>query len=271
MIRVDQAFENIRYTENELKKRGYKPLYIGLYGSDNYHLNTAESDYDFKAIVAPTIRDFIKGKQVSTTIELPFGLCDVKNPQNMFNCWKKQNINFLEILFTNYYLFNDNLFYDLREMREEIARWRPLNNVMCIYGMACEKYHALFHKYPSNKEKIEKYGYDSKQLHHLLRLQYFICDYFEFLMGRRTYKEILIPSYEDREYLISIKTYERTYSIDEVKLLADEAMKRIKNMKDIIINKSVLDLSENKQTTEKMDSILEELVTNSLKEELKNA
>ena len=42
-------------------------------------------------------------------------------------------------------------------------------------------------------------------------------------------------------------------------------------MKDIIINKSDLDLSENKQTTEKMDSILEELVTNSLKEELKNA
>ena len=35
-----------------------------------------------------TIKDFIKGKQVSTTIELPFGLCDVKNPQNMrFNCW----------------------------------------------------------------------------------------------------------------------------------------------------------------------------------------
>ena len=267
MIRVDQAIENIRYTENELKKRGYNPLYIGLYGSDNYHLNTAESDYDFKAIVAPTIRDFIKGKQVSTTIELPFGLCDVKNPQNMFNCWKKQNINFLEILFTNYYLFNDNLFYDLREMREEIARWRPLNNVMCIYGMACQKYHAVFHEYPSNKEKIEKYGYDSKQLHHLLRLQYFICDYFEFLMVRRTYKEILIPSYEDREYLISIKTYERTYSIDEVKLLADGAMKRIKNMKDIIINKSDLDLSENKQTTEKMDSILEELVTNSLKEE----
>lgn len=90
-------------------------------------------------------------------------------------------------------------------------------------------------------------------------------------MDRRTYKGILVPSYEDREYLISIKTYERTYSIDEVKLLADEAMKRIKNMKDIIINKSDLDLSENKQTTEKMDSILEELVTNSLKEELKNA
>ena len=156
-------------------------------------------------------------------------------------------------------------------MREEIARWRPLNNVMCIYGMACEKYYALFHKYPSNKEKIEKYGYDSKQLHHLLRLQYFICDYFEFLMGRRAYKGILTPSYEDREYLISIKTYERVYSIDKVKILADGAMKYIKSMKDIIINEGGLDLSENKQTTEKMDSILEKLVTNSLKEELKNA
>ena len=107
----------------------------------------------------------------------------------------------------------------------------------CIYGMACEKYHALFHEYPSNKEKIEKYGYDSKQLHHLLRLQYFISDYFEFLMGRRTYKGILTPSYEDREYLISIKTYERVYSIDKVKLLADGAMEYIKDMKDFIINK----------------------------------
>lgn len=271
MTRVDQAFENLKYTENELKKRGYKPLYIGLYGSDNYHLNTAESDYDFKAIVAPTIKDFIKGKQVSTTIELPFGLCDVKNPQNMFNCWRKQNINFLEILFTNCCLFNDNLFYDLREMREEIARWRPLNNVMCIYGMACEKYHALFHEYPSNKGKIEKYGYDSKQLHHLLRLQYFIGDYFEFLRGRRNYKGILTPSYEDREYLISIKTYERACSIDKAKMLADGAIKYIKDKKDFIVNESCLDLSENKQTTEKMDSILEELVTNSLKEELKNA
>lgn len=27
MNRTYQAFENIRYTESELKKRGYKPLY----------------------------------------------------------------------------------------------------------------------------------------------------------------------------------------------------------------------------------------------------
>lgn len=48
-------------------------------------------------------------------------------------------------------------------------------------------------------------------------------------------------------------------------------MNYIKSMKDIIIDEGGLDLNENKQTTEKMDSILEELVTNSLKEELKNA
>lgn len=78
MNRTYQAFENIRYTESELKKRGYKPLYIGLYGSDNYDLNTAESDYDFKAIVAPTIKDFIRGKQVSTTIELPLDFVMLK-------------------------------------------------------------------------------------------------------------------------------------------------------------------------------------------------
>lgn len=28
MNRTYQAFENIRYTESELKKRGYKPIYI---------------------------------------------------------------------------------------------------------------------------------------------------------------------------------------------------------------------------------------------------
>lgn len=263
MSRVDQAFENLKYTGNELKKRGYKPLYIGLYGSDNYELSTEKSDYDFKAIVAPTIDNFIKNKQISTTIELPFGLCDIKNPQNIFNCWKKQNINFIEILFTDYYLCSCKWFMELRNIREEIAKWNAQRAVNCIMGMAMEKRHALFHSYPSNQSKIQEYGYDGKQLHHLIRLEYFIDRYWEVVNNRMSYKEALILPYEDRENLISIKNYRKIYSLLAAEKYADNTIEYIE-----IFKKKHIWPQEDIETTNKMDDILKNIIKESLKEEL---
>lgn len=36
--------------------------------------------------------------------------------------------------------------------------------------MIMEKYSALRHPYPSIVHKIERFGYDPKQLHHIIRL-----------------------------------------------------------------------------------------------------
>ena len=44
--------------------------------------------------------------------------------------------------------------------------------------MCYEKQKALCHPYPTIKWKIDKWGYDGKQLHHIIRLKDFIDNYF---------------------------------------------------------------------------------------------
>ena len=58
----------------------------------------------------------------------------------------------------------------------------------------------LKHPYPTIVDKINKYGYDPKQLHHILRMNDFIKKY---AVLRKPYKECLIP--DNKEYLINIK------------------------------------------------------------------
>ena len=43
--------------------------------------------------------------------------------------------------------------------------------------MSYEKYKALCHPYPTIKHKIDQYGYDGKQLHHIIRVNEFIKNY----------------------------------------------------------------------------------------------
>lgn len=51
---------------------------------------------------------------------------------------------------------------------------RALN---CLTGMCYEKDKALTHPYPTLVEKLEKYGYDGKQLSHCMRIYYFMGMY----------------------------------------------------------------------------------------------
>ena len=66
-------------------------------------------------------------------------------------------------------------------------------------GMSKDKLNALQHPYPTIIDKIEKFGYDPKQLHHILRMNDFIKKYVQ----NKPYKECLIP--DNKEYLIKVK------------------------------------------------------------------
>ena len=94
----------------------------------------------------------------------------------MFQNFKKQNINFLEILFTPYFLVNEeysDLFLTLRARANEIAHYNPFVALKCMYGMASEKFRKMVHISPASEEKIKQFGYDPKQLHHIVRLREF--------------------------------------------------------------------------------------------------
>jgi hypothetical protein len=127
---------------------------------------------------------------------------DIKDIRLMFECFKKQNINFVEILFTEYKIINPlfkRMFQPIISCREQIARYNMFAAVNCISGMSMEKLKAMEHPYPATMDKIEKFRYDPKQLHHILRLNEFMRRYIE----GEPYKNCLKS--KDRDFLLDIK------------------------------------------------------------------
>ena len=180
---------------------------IFLQGSQNYGMATDKSDVDTKCIILPSFEDIVFNKQpISTTYVLPNNEhIDLKDIRLIFNNFRKQNINFVEILFTKYFILNPKykkFWNELVEEREAIAKYNPYVAVKAIKGMAMEKYHALEHPYPSKAEVLTQYGFDPKQLHHLARLYYFLYDY---LYTNKTYAEILKVVGRKKYDLLDIK------------------------------------------------------------------
>ena len=246
---------------DKLIELGYNVVGVFLYGSQNYELDYEKSDVDTKAIVLPSLSDIILNRQpVSTTVDIGEGcLCDVKDIRKMFECFKKQNINFIELLFTDYYVLNikyEDEYIKMFWNAEIIARYNNYASLNCMSGMALEKYNALTHPYPSIKDKIDKYGYDNKQLHHILRIKDFIQRY----ASGEIYESILIPTNKDE--LLRVKT-DYIYSLEDAKKLAKETCDFIKIFKDEYMNQN--DVFINREAEKIMQDILTNIITFSIK------
>jgi len=209
MNREEKIMKRVQEHYDYLQAKGYEIVFLALQGSQNYGLDVYDDDYmsdvDTKAVVLPSFEDFVYNKQpVSETIVLENNEhIDVKDVRVMFETYKRQNVNFIEILFSEFKIVNDK-YKDLVQMlfnnAEEIAHINTNQAIRCMAGMSKEKLKALKHPYPTIADKIEKYGYDPKQLHHILRMNDFIKKY---AILELPYKECLIP--DDKNYLIEIK------------------------------------------------------------------
>ena len=208
---------------------------ICLQGSQNYNMADAESDIDSKVLVIPSLEDIVLNrKPISHTLEMPDNQehVDCKDVREYFKIFRKSNINFVEILFTDYFIVN-NKYYDLwnrlRENAEGLARINPYAAVSCMKGMASEKRHALCHEYPSRMPWIEKFGYDPKQLSHLARINYFIKWYIE----GRPYKDcIYLKNSNIRDSLLECKRNGWGLSKEQAEIKADELMESIVKIAD---------------------------------------
>lgn len=249
---------------DKLIELGYNVVGVFLYGSQNYELDYEKSDVDTKAIVLPSLNDIILNRQpVSTAVDMGDNcLCDVKDIRKMFECFKKQNINFIELLFTKYYVLNPTykiLYRPMLDNAEKIARYNNYASLNCMSGMALEKYNALTHPYPSIKGKIDKYGYDNKQLHHIIRIKDFIQRY----ISGEEYCNILIPT--NKEELLNIKAH-YVYSLEDAKKLAKETCDFIKEIKDEYMDQN--EVLVNKDAENIMTKVLTDIITYSIKLEV---
>lgn len=245
MISREQRIDSrLREDFDYITSLGYNVLGVFLQGSQNYNLDYAGSDIDTKAILVPSFEDFVLNKKpVSTTlIKEDNSHIDLKDIRLMHDCFRKQNINFIEILFTKYKYLNpeyESLYQPMFDNNERIAHYNNYAAVNCIAGMVYEKHKAMEHPYPTLADKIEKYGYDNKQLHHIIRCREFLERY----INGVSYAECLIPTAP--EYLIKVKSSYH-YSLDEARVIADNCEAETKYIKqqymdthDVIIDHDV--------------------------------
>lgn len=215
---------------------------VGLFlqGSQNYGLDYEGSDIDTKLILTPTLEDIIFNRRpVSTThvMENEEHL-DAKDIRLYIQTFRKQNLNFLEILFTEFKIVNpqyEKMWNVLVEHREEIARYNEFQAIKSMKGIAMEKYHAMKHPYPSKLALIEDHGYDGKQVHHLIRVE----DYIDRYIRGHSYESCLKPShgkiprmmeYKRQEIPLDIAEIEAKAAIDHVIEMADAFAAIVENV-----------------------------------------
>ena len=155
---------------------------IFLQGSQNYGLDTEGSDIDTELIVTPTFEDLALNKQPHSTTHIRKNEehIDFKDIRLYIDCFRKQNLNFLEILFTDYFIVNPlyaEQWQRLVDAREEIAHMNPYRSMQSMHGMCAEKNHALTHRYPAKQHIIDEHGYDGKQLSHQERVRHAMMKY----------------------------------------------------------------------------------------------
>ena len=122
-----KIMNRIKSDYDYLESLGFEVVAVALQGSQNYDLDYEGSDIDTKAIVLPTFRNLIMGgSKVSTTLILESNEhIDVKDLRLMTDNFLKQNINFLEFLFTKYIYINLKYADSVQKMidsREKIAK-----------------------------------------------------------------------------------------------------------------------------------------------------
>lgn len=206
---------------------------VGVFyqGSANYGLDYEKSDVDTKCILVPTFEDIaFNRKPISTThIRKNEEHIDLKDVRLYINCFEKQNLNFLEILFTPYKIVNPQyaeFWQKLVDAREAIAHYDIHRAIKSMKGIVLEKYHAMEHRYPTKIDIIDKYGYDSKQLHHLLRVEEFIRRY----LNGESYETCLIPSDFLGKRLKAIKENNGLLTLEEARNTADTSLLAVERM-----------------------------------------
>lgn len=201
---------------------------VGIFyqGSGNYGLDYEGSDVDTKCIITPTFKDIaLARKPMSTThVRENDEHIDMKDIRLYVQTFRKQNLNFLEILYTPYCEFPNSYFHDqwkrLVEAREEITHYDPVRSIKSMMGIASEKFFAMEHHYPSRMAWIEKFGYDPKQLHHLLR----VSEYLDRYLAGEPYGDCLLTKQAD--YLKEVKW--GYYDLDHAREIANRKYESIR-------------------------------------------
>lgn len=247
--------ERVREHYNEALEYFPEDRIVGIFyqGSGNYGLDTPTSDVDTKLIVTPTFHELAMNKQpVSTThVRANDEHIDFKDVRLYIQTFRKQNLNFLEILFTPYAIINPlyKAEWDrLVEARELITHYDPVRAIKSMQGVAYTKYKQLENESPSHMESIDKFGYSPKELHHLFRVREYITRY----INGEPYSSCLIsniPTYlkavKNGHFTLEEARWRAKSAIDHIDQMREDFLKNCNNTVDESVNTLLDDVQYN--------------------------
>ena len=212
-----EIFKKLSEYKKVLEDKGYKVIYIGLYGSQNYNVDDELSDIDCKAIILPSLHDIIFRKVTSKTIELENGAIDVKDLITFYDVIRKGNFSYIESIDTEYSIGD-------KYIKELFKQIRP--NLKSILGAMYEKRKVLTHEYPSKVAEFEKWGFDPKQYHHILRLH----DILQYI--NESGEQISHLKYQGnaKNFMIAEKRNKNNYTKEQVEKSSDFEIEQAKKL-----------------------------------------
>lgn len=183
---------------------------IFLYGSQNYGFANWDSDVDSKLIVVPSFEDMcLKSEWLSKELHLEDEHIEVKDIRELRNMFLKQNINFIEILYTDYFILNPKY--------EKLWKTYFVNNREAISH--CDRHKALKSISSQLIHTLRQGPSDNKKLHNAHRLYYFLENY----LNNKVYLDCIHPEGESYEFLRDLKFGLNKLSQSEEDKLADAA------------------------------------------------
>lgn len=200
-------------------------LGIFLYGSQNYGTDTENSDIDTKLILVPNLKEVCFSMPVSKEYHMENDEhCEVKDIREIIKNFRKQNINFIEILYTKYCIINPKyaeLWKKLILIKENISHY---DVTKCVHSISGQAEHTL-------KQNPE----DNKKISNGLRLFFFLNNY---LAGKK-YQDCLVLPFEERQYLKQLKNNEVKYDKDINNLIDFFAKMKNESYPDIFPKDSI--------------------------------
>jgi len=188
------------------EENGLNVFAVALKGSQNYNLQDEESDVDANLIFIPTFRQLRKNEKFKFTTEDGDVTCH--NIYSFAEIVAKGNPQWVEVCQTEFVIGDLSLFKDY------------VVNPSALKGMLMEKVHAFSKLYPSRKKYIEEFGYDPKQLHHIIRL-------YDSLKNN----DPLFKYFgEDREHMLDIKRGRFPDSLEAAEKLRDEYVGKLEEV-----------------------------------------
>lgn len=201
--------DTLQSYKEHIEAQGYYVYCIMLKGSQNYNLSDEESDIDANAILIPKLSEL--RSNIKPKFTFPTGEVTCHNIYSFAEIVAKGNPQWIEVCHTTYRLGGDISMFSKYDI-----------NPSALKGMIMEKFVAFDKLYPSREVYVKKFGYDPKQLHHIIRL-FDVLD-----------KNAKIYQYhgETRDWMMKIKRG-TLLTRDEAFLLRDEYVTKVSKIYEL--------------------------------------